>query len=292
MFTKEGKIKYLKSARKGGWAIGQFNFSTMEIMRAIFQAAEKLKSPIIIGTSEGESGFFGIDEAVALKDLFSKKYGVPALLNLDHGKSLDYIKKVVDAGYDLVHFDGSKLPLEENIKITKEVVDYAHKKGVLVEGEVGIIGGSSVVYKERIEAKEEDLTDPKEAKFFLEKTKVDCLAINVGTFHGMESSGPSPHIHLSRLKEIREEIKNKAFLVLHGGSGTPEEDIKEAIKLGIVKININTESRLAFTNAIKKSFQENEAEIVPYKFLLPSIISVQQVVEEKINLFNSKDRIK
>lgn len=291
MFAQIDKKKYFIRAMKEGWALGHFNFSTLEILRAIFQAAQKLESPIIVGTSEGESNFFGIEEAVALKKIFCEKYKVKALLNLDHGKSLDYIRKVVDAGYDLVHFDGSKLPLSENIETTKKVVEYAHRKGVLVEGEVGIISGSSIIYKEKIEVDEEDLTDPEEALFFLEKTKVDSLAVSVGTAHGVEVSGFSPHINIHRLKEIQEKIKNKVPLVLHGGSGVPEEDIKEAIRLGFAKININTELRLALADALKKEFGENPGEIVPYKFLLPAIVSVQKVVEEKIRLFGSGGKI-
>lgn len=285
------KKDYFKKAQKEGWALGQFNFSTIEILRGVFQAAQTLKSPIIIGTSEGESSFFGLEEAVAIKKIFSEKYCVSAFLNLDHGKSLDYIKKAVNAGYDLVHFDGSRLSLEENIKITKEVVKFAHKRNTLVEGEVGMISGSSIVYKEKLEARQEDLTDPESALRFIKETKVDSLAINIGTFHGMEQSGMSPHINLQRLKEIKEKIGNGAFLVLHGGSGTPEEDIKDAIKLGVVKININTEIRLAFAGAIKKSFEENIGDIVPYKFLLPAILDVQGVVEKKIKLFGSGNKL-
>lgn len=284
------KIDLFKKARKEKWAIGQFNFSTLEILRAIFMSAKNMRSPIILGTSEGESNFFGIEEAVALKNLLSKKYGVFVLLNLDHGKSLDYIKKVVDFGYDMVHFDGSALSLEENIGITKEVVKHAHKKNVLVEGEVGVIRGSSIVYDTQIEMSQEDLTDPESALKFIKETKVDSLAVSVGTFHGMEPSGQSPHINLQRLQEIKDKTGDSSFLVLHGGSGTPKEDIVKAIELGAVKININTELRLAFANGIKKSFTENPEDIVPYRFLLSSIINVQRIVEEKIKLFGSIDK--
>jgi len=141
---------YLEKARKERWAIGQFNFSDFTQMKAILAAAERMKSPVILGTSEGESKFFGLQEAVALRDVLRGKTGVPVFLNLDHGKSFEYLKEAIDAGYDAVHFDGSKLPLEENIKITKEVIKYAKKKGVLVEGEVGRIGtDSSKLYSEK-----------------------------------------------------------------------------------------------------------------------------------------------
>ncbi len=223
--------------------------------------------------------------------MFCEKYKVPAFLNLDHGKSLEYIKKVVEAGYDCVHFDGSELPFNENIRIAKESVEYCHKKGIWVEGEVGIIKGSSVIHREeKIEIKEEDLTDPDQALEFVNKTGVDSLAINIGTLHGIEASGINPHINLKRLKEIKEKI-GETILVLHGGSGTPNEDIEEAIKLGIVKININTELRQAFTQTLKKIFQENPEEIVPYKVLPSVITAVQKVVEEKIKLFGSVNKI-
>ncbi len=291
MFNKKIKLcQIFKKAQKEGWAIGQFNFSTLEILRAIFQAAKNLNSPIIIGTSEGESKFIGPAEAVALLKVFRGKFNVPVFLNLDHGNSLEYIKEVVDLGYDCVHFDGSKLPLEENIKKTKEVVKYAHKKNILVEGEVGIIAGGSVVHKEKMEIKEEDLTNPDQALEFIKQTGVDILAVNIGTFHGIEVSGINPHINIQRLKEIRGKIGDIP-LVLHGGSGTPDEDIKEVIKLGIVKININTELRKAFADTFRKTLQENPEEIVPYKILPPVIEAVQKVTEEKIKLFGSQNKI-
>ena len=146
---------YLKKAQEEHFAIGQFNFSDFSQMRAICDAGAALKSPIILGTSEGESKFFGLEEAVAIRDVLRKKTGLPIFLNLDHGKSFEYLKEAIDAGYDMVHFDGSKLPLEENIKITKEVVKYAKNKGVTVEGEVGRIGtDSSKIYLEKFEIKE------------------------------------------------------------------------------------------------------------------------------------------
>jgi len=282
--------QYFKKAQKEGWAIGQFNFSTLETLRAIFQAGKIFKSPIIIGTSEKESKFIGLLQAVSLVKSFSEELKIPAFLNLDHGKSLEYIKKAVDLGYNAVHFDGSSLPFKENIKIANKIVEYAHKKNVLVEGEIGVIKGSSVLHKEKIDIKTEDLTDAGEALEFIKKTNIDSLAINIGTFHGMKEKGLNPHINIQRLKEIKEKI-GKIPLVLHGGSGTPEEDIKKAIKLGIVKININTELRLALANTLRKVLQENPEEIVPYNILPVVIEAVQKVVEEKIRTFGSANKI-
>jgi len=281
---------YFQKAQKEGFAIGQFNFSDFTQMKAVVEAAKELKSPIILGTSEGESKFFGLEEAVALRDVLRKKTGLPIFLNLDHGKSFEYLKQVIDAGYDMVHFDGSKLPLDENIKITKGVVKYAKWKGVLVEGEVGKIGtDSSKIYTEKFEIKEEYLTKPEDAKKFLDKTGANLLAISCGNFHGIEVSGIDPNLRIDIIKAVKQKIGD-THLVLHGGSGTPEDDIKEAIKLGIVKININTELRLAFSGNLRRAICKNE-EIVPYKYLPEAGKAVQNVVASKINLFNSYEKI-
>lgn len=287
---------YLQKAHKEKWAIGQFNFSTFEQVKGIAAAAENLKAPIILGTSEGESKFVGLAEAVTIRDTLRRKTSLPIFLNLDHGKSFEYVKEAILAGYDMVCFDGSKLPLEENIKISKQVVNFAKWRGVIVEGEVGGFGtDASRVYKEKFEIKEEDLTNPEDAKRYVKETKVDVLAVSVGTFHGIDISGVSPNLRLDRLKEINEtfrQARRKPIgFVLHGGSGTPEEDIKEAIKLGIVKININTETRLAFSNVLRKSLEISKDEITPYKYLQESINAVQIVIEDKIKLFESGNKV-
>jgi len=261
---------YLKKAEKEKWAIGQFNVSNLEILRAIILAAQKLKSPVLIGTSEGESKFLGLKQAVALVKSFKKKTKLSLFLNLDHGKTFNYIKKAIEAGYDTVHFDDSGLSLKKNIALTKKVMSFAKKKGVLVEGEVGIIGG--------------ELTKPEDAEKFAQETKVDRLAVNVGTVHGKKAL-----IDFKRLKEIKKRV-GKTLLVLHGGSGVSKKDIKKAIKLGIVKININTALRIAYTNALKKALRKKPKEITPYKYLPHAIEAVQKVVEEKIKIFGSRNR--
>ena len=282
---------YFEKAKKDGFAIPQFNFSDFSQVKGIVAKAAELKSPIILGTSEGESRFVGLEEAVAMRDVLRKKTGVPIFLNLDHGKSFEYLKQAGDAGYDMIHFDGSKLPLDENIKIAKEVVKYAKKKGILVEGEVGKIGtDGSRLYSEKFEIKEEDLTKPDEAFKFLQETKVNLLAISMGNFHGIEVSGIDPNLRLDVLKAVKEKNPGALF-VLHGGSGTPEEDIKEAIKMGIVKININTELRLAFSGNLRRFLDANKEEIVPYKFLVDAIAAVEGVVGKKIKLFDSENKI-
>lgn len=276
--------KILKDARKKNYAIGQFNFSTLAQLKGIIRAAQRLKSPVIVGTSEGESGFLGLEQAVALVRSFRQETGLPIFLNLDHGKDLEYIKRAIRVGYDAVHFDGSVFSLEKNIKETRKVVKLAKRKKVLVEGEVGII------LKAGEKVKLSYLTNPEEAEKFIKKTKVNSLAVSIGNLHGVESSGRNPKINLKRLKEIKEKT-GKTYLVLHGGSGTRKEDIRKAINLGIIKININTDLRESFTKSLRKELKENQKEIIPYKYLLKPIEVLQKVVEEKIKLFGSNNKL-
>lgn len=282
---------YFRKAQLEKFAIPQFNFSDFSQMKAIINKSAELKSPVILGTSEGESKFFGLQEAVALRNVLREKTGLPIFLNLDHGKSFEYLKQAMDAGYNMVHFDGSKLSLEENIKITKEVRNYARWRGVLVEGEIGTIAtDSSRLYSEKFEIKEENLTKPAEAKEYVNKTGVNLLATSFGNFHGIEVSGIDPNLRLDVLREIKKEIGEKTLLVMHGGSGTPEDDIKEAIKIGIVKININTELRLAFSGNLRRALSNIEV-IIPYKYLPEAQRSVEGVVGRKIMLFGSENRV-
>ncbi|PIP24849.1 MAG: ketose-bisphosphate aldolase [Candidatus Nealsonbacteria bacterium CG23_combo_of_CG06-09_8_20_14_all_36_12] len=276
----------LKKAQKEGWAIGQFNFSTFEQLKGILMAAKKLRSPIILGTSEGESKFLGCSVVIPLVygQIFELKVNPESVfLNLDHGKNFDWIEKVVKVGYQMVHFDGSNLSFKENIKRTKKVADYAKRKGVLVEGELGKIEA----VKKGFKIKKENLTDPEKVREFVKKTKVDSLAISIGNLHGIAQK--MEKLDFERLKEIRKKIN--VFLVLHGGSGIPKNEIKKAIKNGISKININTELRLAWRKSLEKSLRLNKGEIKPYK-ILPSVSeAVQKVVEEKIRLFGSYNKI-
>ncbi|MAF20418.1 MAG: tagatose-bisphosphate aldolase [Parcubacteria group bacterium] len=282
-------LDIFQKAKQNNYAIGAFNASNLEQLKAIVQAAQNLKSPIIISTSQGESNFIGKKQVKALVDIWRQETGLDIILHLDHGKSLEVIKEAIEAGYDSVHFDGSKMPFEENLAITKQVVVLARAKGINnVEGEIGYLrGGSSL--REAVEVKQEDLTDPVQADKFIKETEVDSLAIAIGNIHGMnkDQNLENPHLFLDHLEKINEQIGNKAFLVLHGASGTPEQDIKKAIALGIVKVNINTELRLAYTQSLKKSLADNPQVITPYK-LMPSVVkAVQAVVEEKIKLFGS-----
>ena len=256
---------YLNKAQKEKWAIGQFNFSTLEQLRGILQAAQKTKSPVIIGTSAGEIGYLGLEETVALVNISREKYGVEAFLNLDHNKDIELIKKAVDLGFSAVHFDGSHLSLEKNAEYAKKVVNYAHKKNVLVEGEITRIGDKSQF----------SLTDIGQ---FVKSSKIDSLAIAVGTKHGFYRR---VKIDLARLKEINDQIDS--FLVLHGGSGISDQQIKQAIKAGIVKININTELRLIWKKSLIRSLKGTE--IKPYNIMPNVIEAVSEAVIKKIKIF-------
>ena len=280
---------YLKKAYTEHFAIGQFNFSTFEQVKGIVEAARAARAPLILGTSEGESKFVGLEEAVALRNVLRNKTGLPIFLNLDHGKSAEYLKEAIVAGYDMVHFDGSKLPLDENIKISREVVKFARWRNVVVEGEVGRFGtDASRLYTEKFEIKESDLTSADDAVRYMKATGVNVLAVSVGTFHGIDISGVSPHIRLDRLQEIKKVTS--VPLVLHGGSGTPQEDIRQAIQTGICKININTQTRLAFTQTLRNSLEGNKDEITPYKYLAGAIEAVREVTEKNIKLFGGEGK--
>jgi len=283
-------LDIFKKAQENKYGIGAFNISNLEQLKAIVQAAQKLQSPVIISASEGESKFIGKKQIKAITDVYRKETGLPMILHLDHGKSFEAVKEAVEAGYDSVHFDGSELSFEENIEITKKIVDFAREKGVKnIEGELGYLRGKSAVH-EAVEVKEEDLTDPKQALEFVEKTGIDSLAVAIGNIHGVFKSVQNPNLFLDRLGEINTGLDNKVFLVLHGGSGTPEEDIRKAIQLGIVKINVNTELRVAYTTSLKKSLQDNPNQTTPYRIMPAVVEAVQEVIEGKIELFGSDNK--
>jgi len=286
----------LRKAQSGKYAIGSFNFSTAEILKAIVLAAKDLKAPIIVSTSEGEASFFGMREAAALVDAWSAVTKLPIILNLDHGKSPETIKKAIAAGYNAIHFDGSHLPYLENLAQTKRIVDYVRSvektfdRQIIVEGELGYLRGSSSLHKEALKIEPEDLTTADQASDFIKYSGIDSLAIVIGNAHGVFAQGEEK-LNLERLVEINEAVGDSVFLVLHGGSGIPSGDIRMAIKWGIVKININTELRVAYKDALKQELKESPKETTPYKILEPSFQAVKKVVEGKITLFGSNNKI-
>jgi len=281
------KSIFLKLQKKQG-AIYQFNFSDLSQLRGIIQGTNKTEQiPFILGTSEGESRYLGLRLAVSVVKAIKKEIKNPVFLNLDHGKSFDYIKKAINSGYKMVHFDGSGLSLGENIKLTKKIVDFAHKRGIFVEGEIGYLKGESKIYKKELQIKSSDMTKPNEAFEFVRKTNVDSLAIVVGNIHGIYTKN-HPRLDIERIKEIKNKLGSRVFLVLHGGSGIPNKELKEAIRAGIVKININTEIRVAWREAFEKSLKFHRDEVAPYKIIQPLVINnIAKIVEKKIKILKT-----
>lgn len=280
----------VQEAREKKVAVGHFNISNLEALWGIFRAAQSLNVPVIIGVSEGERDFVGVKQVAAVVKSIREEYDYPIYLNADHTYSFDKVKEAIDAGFDSVIVDGAKLSFEENVKMTKQCVEYARASGreVLVEAELGYIGQSSKVLDEIPEGvmlDESSLTDPAKAKEFVELTGVDMLAPAVGNFHGMLRGGVDPKLNIERVKAISESTGIP--LVLHGGSGNSENDFKQAIANGINIVHINTEIRLAFRDAVKKALQENPEEVAPYKFLKPGMLAVQEVVTNKLKFFNN-----
>lgn len=278
----------IKQAEKNKVAVGHFNVSNIEGLWGIFKAAKGFGLPVVIGTSEGERKFIGPRQAVALVKSLREEYDYPIFINADHCYSFDSVKETIDAGYDAVIFDGAKLPIKENIKITKQCIEYAKSvnSGVVVEGELGYIGESSKLLDKIPEGvSPKNLTTAEDAKNFVEETGVDLFSPSVGNIHGMLKHAHNPKLNIDRIKEIKKAVNIP--LVLHGGSGIYDDDFTNAIKAGISIVHINTEIRLAYKDAVKMSLQDNPDEIVPYKFMKPAIEAVQKVVEKRLKLFNN-----
>lgn len=234
---------YFKKAQEGGWALGQFNISELGTILIIVRAAQKLKSPVIVGVSERSSKPLGLAPIFRAVKRYKDKTGLPVFLHLDHARTLSYIRRAIKAGFDSVHFDGSLLSLDRNIKETKKIKNYAKRFGVLVEGEIDIIGGK--------------LTDIVQAQKFVRVTGVDGLAADIGTEHGMLRM---TKVNFSRLKKIKKAV-GSIPLVMHGGSGVSASQNKRAIKAGIVKINISTALRKAKSAKAKQKVVENKLKL-------------------------------
>ncbi len=278
----------IAEAQKNGTAIGHFNISNIEGFWAVINSAKKLNVPVIIGVSEGERDFMGVKEMRALVGSACDNLQHPIFLNADHTYSFERVKEVVDAGYDSVIFDGAKLSFEENAKIAKQCVDYAKSVNpeILVEAELGYIGTSSKVLDEIPEGVSlENLTTAEDAKRFVIETGVDLFAPSVGNIHGMLRNTKDPRLNIERIKEISNYIGLP--LVLHGGSGTVDEDFTSAMKAGVAIIHISTELRVAYRNALKKTLEENPEEVAPYKLLKPVVSAIEEVVEKRLRLFNN-----
>lgn len=276
--------EFLPKAKANKFAVGQFNINNLEFTQAIVEAGIREKSPLIFGVSEGALKYMGIEFTVALAEAAARKSGLPIALHLDHGSSFEIAMKCIRAGFTSIMFDGSHYPFEENVRMTKEIVKAAHAMGVSVEGELGTIGG----VEDDISVDEADaaLAKPEEAIRFWEETGVDALAIAVGTAHGMYKG--EPKIRFDIIREVAEKVP--VPIVLHGGSGVPDDAIREAIRCGVGKINVNTENQVACTNKIREVLGKDSNVYDPRKYLGPAREAMVEVVVEKIRLFGSSNQ--
>jgi len=287
---------WFEKAQKEGFAIGAFNIDTLETLKAVAEAAKVKKSPVIVEFSSGEVEYFGIKNVIDLATNVKEDYKLPIFLNLDHGRSEEACFDAIGlsegfSGFDEVHFDGSDLEISENIKIAKKIAEEAHKKGILVEGEIDRVGGASEVNTGEInlEALKKSYSDPKKAADFVSQTKVDVFAAVFGNIHGVFEVQPDLDFEL--LSVIRNTL-GSTFISMHGGSGIPEEQARRAIEEGrVVKINVNTELRQSYKDALNEELAENEDEYAFYKISPDVVRVVQAVVENKIDVFGSSGKI-
>jgi fructose-bisphosphate aldolase class II len=276
--------EFLPKAKAGKYAVGQFNMNNLEFAQAITDAAIEEKSPFIFGVSEGALKYMGMEYTVAIAKAAADKSGLPIALHLDHGSSFEVAMACIRAGFSSVMFDGSHHPYEENIRLTKEIVKAAHAMGVSVEGELGTIGG--VEDDISVDEANAALAKPAEAIRFYEETGVDALAIAVGTAHGMYKG--EVKIHYDIIREVASQIP--VPIVLHGGSGVPDDMIRESIQAGVGKINVNTENQVACTAAIREILAKDAKVYDPRKYLTPARAAMKEVVREKIRLFGSSNK--
>jgi fructose-bisphosphate aldolase class II len=281
----------LEQAQKNRVAIGHFNISDSVQLKAVFTAAQELKVPVLIGVSEGEREFIGTRQIAALVRSLREEFDFPIFLNADHTYSVAKAQEAARSGFDLVVFDASKQPLDDNVRRTKEAVEAVKsiKPDILVEGEIGYIGTGSAIHEEVPELSK-GLTTPAEAKQYAESTGIDLLAPAVGNMHGMLPSmvegKTRKRLNIARIAEIKRAAQ--VLLTLHGGSGTDDEDFRMAIAAGINVIHINTELRVAWRRGLEDAMRENPNEVVPYKLLQFALESVKQVARARISLFNGE----
>ncbi|MFA4833874.1 MAG: class II fructose-bisphosphate aldolase [Patescibacteria group bacterium] len=277
----------VKAAEKGGYAVGAFNIHNLESALGVARAANKVKSAAIIQVSESAIKYMGLKPITHIVSTIAKNIAarVPIALHLDHGSNFDSIFECIDSGFTSVHIDASSLPLDENIKLTKRVVEVAHSRGVWVQGEIGsIIGGHGDNGKK---LKNIPLAKAEDVIRFVKETKVDTIAAAVGTAHGVYTN---EDIKFSLLKEIIAKMK-KPF-VLHGGSGVADEKIKRAIKEGVHIINVGSDIKIAFCTTLINNCLKNRKETDPRNLLAPTIEAVEEVVAGKMKLFGSAGRVK
>lgn len=270
--------------------MGHFNFSTADQLRAFVEAATEAKSPVMVATSEGEAEFFGMEQAAALVKSY-QKFGYQVFLSADHFKSFDKCKQAIDAGYDSILIDASKLSYEENVALTKRVVDYAKSTNsdISVEGELGYLRGSSEVQK-KVEVTPADYTQPDQAADFVSKTGVDRLATVFGNIHGIVTQ-QEEKLDIEHFKKVVAALPSDLTLVLHGASGLGGEDIKSAIATGICNVHINTELRVAYHDALVEEIKQEPDQTTPYKMLRPSYEATKAMIHTKLDLFGAVGKI-
>ena len=283
-------LEYLRDADEKKTAIGHFNISDLAALNAIFESAKKLNLPVIIGLSQGEREFIGVSQVAALISSLRHEHNFPIFLNADHTHSIEKVKEAAIADFDQIIFDGSGLSVDENIKQTKEAVEIAKSinPNVLMEGEIGFIGISSEIIDKAPENLE--LSSPDDAKKFVKETGVDILAPAVGNMHGllktMLTGEVQKRLNIPLIKEIK-LATGGTFMTLHGGSGTNDGDLVEAIKSGMTIVHVNTELRVAWRKGVEQGLRDNPDEVAPYKILPYAVNNIKEVVEKRLNLFNS-----
>jgi len=267
------------------YAVGAFNTSNLEVAQAIIWAAQKKQSPVILQTSEGAIEYGGLTQLAAIATSLAAEAEVPVVLHLDHGKSLEQARACIEAGYTSVMIDASKESLEDNIRTTREVVKFAHDRGVWVEAELGAILGTEGA-RGLAGARTPDvlLTDPAQAVQFMSETGADALAVSVGTIHGAFTG--QEYIRFELLEEIEKELPDVP-LVVHGASGIARGHLENVATTNVCKVNVDTELRIAFEEAVAAYFKEEHEKIDPRKILGPAREAVQKVVGEKMDIFGS-----
>ena len=274
-----------KKAKQDSYAIVGLAAYNLETVKTLVETAESLQSPVMIQTTPGTINNAGIEYLSALVKIAAEKASIPVALHLDHGTTLDLVKLCLEHGYTSIMIDGSALAYEENVAMVREAVKLAHAKGVPVEAELGRIGG--VEDDLAVSEANAGYTDPDTAVDFVTRTGLDSLAIAIGTAHGLYKG--TPKLDLKRLSQIREKVS--VPLILHGASGVPDELVRETIKLGIIKINIATELKIPFAQALRQFLSEHPKESDPRKYFKVAQQAYAAVVEEKIRLVGSLQRV-
>ena len=279
----------MERAHKEKFAVGAFNLDNQETLIAVCRAAKDLNAPVLVEVSAGEVKAIGIDNIRDMVDNYKEEYGVEMYINLDHSPSVDDAIAGIEAGYEFIHIDVSQAnhdaTEEEIIDATRRVVEYAEFTGAIVESEPHYFGGSSNVHKEKFDFNEikKTFSTPEGTKKFVDATGIDTYAAAIGNLHG---SYPVPKVlDIELLKEIRAAVD--CNISLHGGSGTPGHYFKEAVKVGVQKININSDMRVAYRDTLERVLKENKSQYAVVKLMDEVITAVQSVVEKKIGLFNS-----